>query len=39
MCSFCDKCTDLIVREKIVTGVIDVKLRCKLLQFSSETLH
>ena len=36
-CSFCDKCTDLIVRDKIVTGVIDVELRRKLLQFSSET--
>ena len=30
-CSFCDKCTDLTVRDKIVTGVIDVQLRHKLL--------
>ena len=29
-CSFCDKCTDLIVRDKSVTGVIDVELRRKL---------
>ena len=36
-CSFCDDCTELIVRDKIVTGVIDVELRRKLLQFSSES--
>ena len=29
-CSFCEKCTDLITRDKIVTGVIDVELRRKL---------
>ena len=29
-CSFCDKCTDLIVRDKIVTAAIDVELRRKL---------
>ena len=35
-CSFCNKCTDLIVCDKIVTSVIDVKIRRKLWQFFSE---
>ena len=36
-CSFWDKCTDLKVRDKIVTGVIDVEFCRKLLQFSYKT--
>ena len=35
-CTFCEPCTELILRDKIVTCCFDVELRRKLLQFSSE---
>ena len=35
-CTFCEPCTELILRDKIVTCCFDIELRRKLLQFSSE---
>ena len=35
-CTFCEPCTELILRDKIVTCCLDVELRRKLLQFASE---
>ena len=35
-CTFCEPCTELILRDKIVTCCFDVELRRKLLRFSSE---